>query len=207
MCSLRNDDPIGLQPHLSDLRCFGALHVASRLDFGSRDRYSKSSVLVGKAQSFKPMHDYPSSTFEKFDETESGLLSECPCVALTAMDGRGFQNSCGEGYTSLGTIWGLRDVIFECQNCQHDTKNGLLQNRVVQNGAQYAAHQPRHSPCVLSQRSELFPGLTGLTWLAAAGKASLTTSRSSRHARLAGACGASMKFLRAPSFALTKEKS
>eukprot|EP01043_Picozoa_sp_COSAG02_P099816 COSAG02_NODE_35917_length_461_cov_1.132597_1_plen_105_part_00 len=81
------------------------------------------------------MHDYPSSTFEKFDETESGLLSECPCVALTASDGRGFQNSCGEGYTSLGTIWGLRDVIFECQNCQHDTQNGLLQNRVVQNGA------------------------------------------------------------------------
>lgn len=108
--------------------------MASPFFVGLRDRYTKSSVLVGEAKSFKPMHDYPSSTFEKFDGTESGLLSECPCVAQTALDGRGFSGSCGEGYTSLGTIWGLRDVIFECQSCQHDTKNGLLQNRVVQNG-------------------------------------------------------------------------
>jgi hypothetical protein len=185
---------------LSDLRCFGLL----RLDFGSRDRYTKSSVLVGKAKSFKPMHDYPSSTFEKFDETESSLLSECPCVALTASDGRGFQNSCGEGYTSLGTIWGLRDVIFECQNCQHDTKNGLLQNRVVQNGARYALKPTTAPPIRLAIASQLFPELTRLTVV---GQASRNTSRSSRPARLAGACAASMKSLRAPSSALTKEKS
>lgn len=110
------------------------LAFLSRANICLLHRYTKSSVLVGEAKSFKPKHDYPSSTFEKFDQTVSGLLSECPCVAQTALDGRGFSGSCGEGYTSLGTIWGLRDVIFECQDCQHDTKGGLLQNRVVQNG-------------------------------------------------------------------------
>ena len=133
-----------------------------RVQFGSRGRYTKSSLLVGKAKSFKPMHDYPSSTFERFEETESGLLSECPCVALTASDGRGFPNSCGEGYTSLGTIWGLRDVIFECQNCQHDTQNGLLQNRVVQNGAQYAAKPTTALPVLLATVLVPFRELTGL---------------------------------------------
>jgi hypothetical protein len=100
-------------------------------------RYIKSSVLVGKAKSFRPMNDYPSSTFTAFDKTETGLILECPCVAKTAEDGRRFAGTCGEGYTSFGTVWGLRDVIFECQNCQHDTNNGLLQNRVVQNGKRH----------------------------------------------------------------------
>ena len=97
-------------------------------------KYIKSSILVGDARSFKAKHDYPSSSFERFDETETKLLSECPCVAMTAEDGMIAPGTCGEGYTSLGTIWRARDIIFECQACQHDSKGGLLQNRVVQKG-------------------------------------------------------------------------